>query len=220
MLAQRRASIGGWALGPEIDDVFVFPENTVIESGETILVAHSKVIFSGNFPGTTANFEWDRLSLTLNDVIILFDGSDPNFAQPLDAVLWGTATLEGHTAFSEDVANMQTIRRDVSGPDTNDCSVDFVLSPTPAPKELLGPAPSADTCDRAESLKEVCEASKAKRASDGGGKTYLGMDEIPFFAAMAGAGLCCIGSCVVAGPRLYKLRKERNESKMYSMFQL
>ena len=76
----------------------------------------------------TADFIYTHLEFSNTGDSLLLKTATKN----IDGVVWGSATLAGHVAWTGTIDDTLSLQRDPANKDTDDCSVDFIVD-TPNP---------------------------------------------------------------------------------------
>lgn len=141
-----------WKLGDEesctqkAEGMHQFPNGQFLASGATAVIANSNTAFvalgysgcvggaadyeiqnTNGTPDMTRYTAWAANDMALNNTseqIMLLDGSNT----VMDGVMYGTASLPGHTSFGSAPPEGNSMERSPVNRDTNDCSLDFLLA--------------------------------------------------------------------------------------------
>ena len=126
-------AIGGWTISDNAD-TFTIPLGTKIDSGDILIFARDESVFLSEM--STLGITDAVVDIRYSDLQLANSGDRLVLKDPentiIDAVIWGSATLTGHVAWTGSMDETQSLQRDPANTDTDDCSVDFTAA-TPNP---------------------------------------------------------------------------------------
>ena len=130
-------AIGGWTISDNAD-TFTIPIGTKIGTEDMLIFTRDESVFLSEMSvlgvtGAVVDIRYSDLQLANSgDQLILKDPVNTI----IDAVIWGSATLSGHVAWTGSMDETLSLQRDPANGDTDDCSVDFTTA-TPNPGEVF-----------------------------------------------------------------------------------
>ncbi len=120
-------AIGGWEITDK-EDIYVIPADTVFAADDILVFVRDSATYTTEMvnlgiPSPVYDFVYGGLLLgNTGDELIL---SGPH--GEIDAVVWGTGSHTGTTAWTGSIDDTQSLQRDPANHDSNDCSVDFIV---------------------------------------------------------------------------------------------
>ncbi len=113
---------------------FIVPVDTIIASEDMLIFVRDEPTFISEMStlgitGITPDIIYSGIELANSGDELILKSSEGNI---LDACIWGSGSLSGHTPWSGTIDDTQSLHRDPANVDTNDCSVDFIAD-TPDP---------------------------------------------------------------------------------------
>jgi hypothetical protein len=125
--------VSGWTI-TDNEAIVLIPADTIIASEDMLIFARDQATFvseMATFGITTVTPDFTYTGILLGntgDELII---KDPE-GNLLDACVWGTGSLTGHTPWTGSMDETKSLQRDPANVDTDDCSVDFTAD-TPNP---------------------------------------------------------------------------------------
>ncbi|NHJ39320.1 MAG: lamin tail domain-containing protein, partial [Asgard group archaeon] len=125
--------IGRWIITDNEYD-FIVPIDTIIASEDMLIFVRDESTFISEMStlgitGITPDYTYSGIELANSGDELIIKDPDGNI---LDACIWGSGSLSGHTPWTGTIDDTQSLHRDPANVDTNDCSVDFIAD-TPDP---------------------------------------------------------------------------------------
>jgi phosphatidylserine/phosphatidylglycerophosphate/cardiolipin synthase-like enzyme len=120
-------SDGGWTVSDNLA-TYTIPADTVFLADDILVFVRDSAVYTTemNDLGITSpvyDYVYDSLILGNTGDILVLDGPHGN----IDAVVWGTGTYTGVTAWTGTIDDSESLQRDPANHDTDDCSVDFIV---------------------------------------------------------------------------------------------
>lgn len=125
--------IGGWKISDNEDD-YTIPLDTTISAEDMLIFVRDATTFINEMSalgitGITPDIIYIDIALAnTGDELLMLDPED----NLLDACVWGTGSVAGHTSWTGSMDDTKSLHRDPANVDTDDCSVDFIVD-TPDP---------------------------------------------------------------------------------------
>lgn len=120
-------AIGGWTVSDNLATYTILADTVFLADDILVFVRDSAVYTTEmNDLGITSpvfDYVYDSLILGNTGDILVLDGPHGN----VDAVVWGTGTYTGVTAWTGTIDDTESLQRDPANQDTDDCSVDFIV---------------------------------------------------------------------------------------------
>ncbi|NPE08016.1 MAG: hypothetical protein GNW80_07025 [Asgard group archaeon] len=120
-------AIGGWTVSDNLY-TYTIPADTIFLADDILVFVRDSAVYTTemNDLGITSpvfDYVYDSLILGNTGDILVLDGPHGN----VDAVVWGTGTYTGVTAWTGSIDDTESLQRDPANHDTDDCSVDFIV---------------------------------------------------------------------------------------------
>lgn len=120
-------AIGGWTVSDNLA-TYTIPADTEFLADDILVFVRDSTVYTTemNDLGITSpvyDYVYDSLQLANAGDILVLDGPHGN----VDAVVWGTGTYPGVTAWTGTIDDSESLQRDPANHDTDDCSVDFIV---------------------------------------------------------------------------------------------
>ncbi len=126
-------TIGGWTF-TDNEDTYSVPLGTQIASEDILIFARDESVFLSEMSALGVTDA--TVDIRYSDLLLANSGDELILKDPenviIDAVIWGSGTLSGHTAWTGSMDETLSLQRDPANTDTDDCSVDFKTD-TPNP---------------------------------------------------------------------------------------
>ncbi|NHK30001.1 MAG: hypothetical protein FK730_01530 [Asgard group archaeon] len=125
--------IGGWLI-TDNEDIVIIPAGTTITAQDMLIFVRDQATFTTEMntlgiTGVTPDFTYSGILLANSGDELIIKDPDGNL---LDACVWGSGSLVGHTPWTGSMDDTKSLQRDPANVDTDDCSVDFKAD-TPDP---------------------------------------------------------------------------------------
>jgi len=120
-------AIGGWKV-TDGEGTYTIPEGVVFDADDILVFVRDATVFVAEMTDLVVSTVYDHvysdlILANIGDELILQDSKD----NILDACIWGTGSLAGHTPWTGSMDDTKSLQRDPANHDTDDCLVDFIV---------------------------------------------------------------------------------------------